>query len=202
VTTLTNNESYASVPNLADELRLRSTRSQPHRRGVALSLGIALALAGTTTGITSVPQVRPETLRQIRNLTSTEPSGVADLGSEIPTSTRASETPAEMVQKLRDMTGLTWAQLAQLFGVSRRAVHNWANGGRMNARHAELLGQLERTVRDLPGSDAASRRASLLAAGDDGLSIFDRLRGRRASDSSDISGTPFGPEQLIGALHD
>jgi DNA-binding transcriptional regulator YiaG len=110
-------------------------------------------------------------------------------------------TQAAEVRWLHEASGLTWEQLGRMFGVSRRAVHLWANGGRMNAANAELLGQLVAVVRELPG-DADERRSVLLAPGTDGTSIVDQLRARNRSDARDISGTPFRPEELLGARHD
>ena len=39
---------------------------------------------------------------------------------------------ADELRWLKAHSGLTWEQLGKAFGVSRRAVHLWANGGRMN----------------------------------------------------------------------
>jgi hypothetical protein len=98
------------------------------------------------------------------------------------------------------MSGLTWDQLGKLFGVSRRAVHHWTVGGRMTARNADLLGELSRLVRSLPAADPATRRAILLAPGEDGYSAFDRIRARQAASSSDVSAPPFSPDQLLGTV--
>ena len=74
------------------------------------------------------------------------------------------DTPYELGE-LRRLTGLTWDALARVFGVSRRAVHLWANGGRMkdaNARQlAGLLAQArtERAEKGLP--PLASRRGRI-----------------------------------------
>jgi len=108
------------------------------------------------------------------------------------------DTPAEEIRWLHVVSGLTWEQLGRVFGVSRRAVHLWANGRRMNSTNAELLGQLVAVVSELPGGTADARRAALLAAGTDGSSLVDRLRARNRSDARDVTGTPFRPEELLG----
>jgi DNA-binding transcriptional regulator YiaG len=72
------------------------------------------------------------------------------------------DTPYE-IGELRRLTGMTWDALARVFGVSRRAVHLWANGGRMKDANArQLLGLLaqvraERAGKGLPA--LAPRRA-------------------------------------------
>jgi hypothetical protein len=111
------------------------------------------------------------------------------------------DTHQNDVQWLHRESGLTWDQLGRIFGVSRRAVHLWATGGRMNASHAETLAELLAIVRTLPASNRADRRAALLAQDATGRSVLDRLRNRHAS-GGDVAGTPWSPEQLLGARHD
>lgn len=129
----------------------------------------------------------------------TAPPAAAD-ESVVTNAHRASQ--AEEVRWLHGVSGLTWEQLGRVFGVSRRAVHLWANGRRMNSTNAELLGQLVAVVRELPGGTADARRAALLAPGKDGSSLVDRLRARNRSDARDVTGTPFRPEELLGVRRD
>lgn len=107
-------------------------------------------------------------------------------------------TSATLVRRLWDASGLTGEQLARLFGVSRRAVHLWASGGRMNAANHEWLAHLTAVVDALPGHTSAQRRAALLAPREHGVSLFDRLRSEHSSSDSDISGTPWRPGDLLG----
>lgn len=91
------------------------------------------------------------------------------------------DSTASAVRILRDISGLTWEQLAKLFSVSRRAVHLWATGKTMNAGHQELLSDLLRIVRALPGNSPAERRLALLRPGKATASIYDQLRMDRAN---------------------
>lgn len=91
------------------------------------------------------------------------------------------DSTAAAVRALRNMSGLTWEQLAKLFSVSRRAVHLWATGKTMNAGHEELLSDLLRIVHALPGSSPAERRLALLRPGKAIASIYDQLRMDRAN---------------------
>jgi DNA-binding transcriptional regulator YiaG len=108
---------------------------------------------------------------------------------------------AELVQSLRDRSGLTWDQLARLFGVSRRAVHAWATGARLNAYHQELLTELTRLVAAIDTGNPQHNRDRLLAPRQGALSLFDEIRARRARQSSDTTGM-LPAAQLLGALHD
>lgn len=112
-----------------------------------------------------------------------------------------SSTPADDIRWLHASSGLTWEQLGRAFGVSRRAVHHWANGGRLNAANAEILAYLVALVRSLPAHTADQRRALLLAPTDQGPSVIDRLRSRQRTTAQDALGNPFAPEELVGALH-
>jgi hypothetical protein len=96
------------------------------------------------------------------------------------------ESTSQQIRMLRDFSGLTWGQLARLFAVDRRSLHMWANGGRLNARNAELLAEALRIVRSVAigaGSPEATR-AALLAQGAEG-SIFDQLMAK--ADSREVS---------------
>lgn len=109
-------------------------------------------------------------------------------------------TSADLVRRLRADSGLTWEQLAKLFGVSRRAVHLWANGGRMNAANIEHLSRLlDLLAAEHSGLTSEQRRAALLGPQASGRSRFDELRGAHASGDGDVSGTPWPPRALLEA---
>ncbi len=107
---------------------------------------------------------------------------------------------AELVRGLWERSGLTWDQLARLFGVSRRAMHAWATGARPNAYHQELLAELTQLVAGIDTGDPRRNRELLLAPRPGRPSLFDELRARHAVQASDITGT-LSPAQLLGALH-
>lgn len=101
---------------------------------------------------------------------------------------RPESVPAARVRQLKAESGLTWDQVSRLFGVSRRAVHLWAAGARMNFRHEELLTYLEQVIDTIDTADPASNRATLMSpstAG--GHSLFQRLVMRS---------NPIGPSDI------
>ena len=61
-------------------------------------------------------------------------------------------------------------------------MHLWANGGKMNAAHAEALSAILQVVRNLPGSGSIDPREALLRPGAGGRSMYDELRDRFAPD--------------------
>lgn len=103
--------------------------------------------------------------------------------------TTAATIPAARLTRLKADTGLTWDQIARLFGVSRRAVHQWAVGGRMSSANTELLALLERTlVTDVPAVNTLARRTSVFAADPTGQTPFERGLGLRATQNPPVSG--------------
>ncbi|WP_142305494.1 hypothetical protein [Mycobacterium intracellulare] len=116
-----------------------------------------------------------------------------------------SRSDQEEITWIKERSGLTWDQLGKVFGVSRRAVHMWANGGRLNESNARRLREFSATIRaiesETPGPTTPDAvRGHLLEVGPDGLSIVDRLRRERSVGPS--WGAPFGPERLVGAVRD
>ena len=98
-----------------------------------------------------------ETLMQQRSSATDEPQQVT--GRDIVT--------------LYELSGLTYKQLAAVFGVSERSLHMWANGTTRPAqRHVERLSRLIDTVRALEGTDTSSRRAAVLYTPPGGISLY------------------------------
>lgn len=105
---------------------------------------------------------------------------------------------------IKENSGLTWDQLGKVFGVSRRAVHMWANGGRLNEANARRLWEfasiIQRLKTETPEATPETIRARLNQVEVDGYSIVGRLRQERSGGPS--WGAPFGPERLIDAIRD
>lgn len=87
----------------------------------------------TSLSVSGWPESKFERLENIKIVTllviSSPPSG------EAPTTGVCSGT----LQKLHSELGLTWDQIARYFGVSRRSVHSWVNGGRISAANEEAI---------------------------------------------------------------
>lgn len=121
-----------------------------------------------------------------------------------PVVTETSRTDRDEISWIKANSGLTWDQLGKVFGVSRRAVHMWSNGGRLNESNARRLREFSAVVKELqssiPGTTPDDMRAKLLDVGSDGLSVVDRLRRERSSGPT--WGMPVGPEHLIRAIRE
>lgn len=90
------------------------------------------------------------------------------------TKSRRTSSNAERIVELKERTGLTWEQVAELFGVSKRAVMMWRSGNRMNAANEQRLSQF---LHHLPEGPPAAVRDWLFTPGEGGLTPFDRAVG-------------------------
>jgi len=83
---------------------------------------------------------------------------------------------AALVLELHRLSGLTWAQLASIFDVDRRAIHFWAAGRPMNAPNSERVAAVLALVRRVSLGDASATRAFLLTPTASGIVPIDALR--------------------------
>lgn len=211
----------SSVPQMADS-RTSSTAARGVAVVIASSALVAGCLAGTVVPASWRPQHEPLGIDVGLGLgllttatTAPAAASVVAAGEALRSSTRAEaaashEAPAgaetatlsdqEEVLWLKNHSGLTWDQLGRVFGVSRRAVHLWANGGRMNEGNAAVLREFSRVVRSIAAIEPDAVRAALLAVPADGYSVVDSFRRRHAA--GDSPGQPFAVHELLGALSD
>lgn len=94
----------------------------------------------------------------------------------VPSGLDSPPTTAALVLELRRLSGLTWDQLASVFGVDRRSVHFWAAGRPLNAANAEKLAAVLALVRRMAVGDARSTRTLLLTPTPSGVVPLDALR--------------------------
>lgn len=81
--------------------------------------------------------------------------------------------PASKLKAFKQRSGLTWDQVARLFGVSKRAALLWRSGGAMSARHEERLAHLTAQLAEFDTGDCDQTRAELLTVRD-GIAPYQR----------------------------
>lgn len=113
---------------------------------------------------------------------------------DVPAAVRSDQ---DEVLWVKENSGLTWDQLGKVFGVSRRAVHLWANGGRMNEANAEVLRNFGAAVAAHQGGSPELTRAALLAHEGDFDSIVDTFRRAQVRSAGQAIGAPFAPEEMV-----
>ena len=200
-----------AVPDNLTQRGNEKTWSEPGRPVQNLGVGL-LALMMTTTGVPATPVLDSQIICEgstgtwLDNEQTTRLySGISPFAPSITFSTVADAAPdkpqppstAESVRRLHADSGLTWEQLARLFGVSRRAVHHWASGGRMNALNEEQLSEMHDIISRLPSGNPAERRSLILATPPEGPSIFEKLKSRQPH-SEILQVAAYTPESLIG----
>lgn len=75
-------------------------------------------------------------------------------------------SPQGSVKYIYEASGLTWDQLARAFGVSKRAILQWASGAKLSARNLEQVHRFRVMVDEVDGPSPESRRDALLAGGE------------------------------------
>jgi len=103
----------------------------------------------------------------------------------------AAGTTQQAIAELRRISGLTWEQLAELFGVSRRSVHFWASGHPLSANNEERLRQALAVIRAMDRGFAMSNRAALLE-GQPGGRALDLLKQQRFGEAGRLLGKGVG----------
>jgi len=161
--------------------------SRLHAGATALVLGVSVWTAVIAPSVTHVEPA----------------SHFSDDLTSVRASTPTRATDRERVEELYARSGLTWDQLGKLFGVSRRAVHHWATGGKLSSANAATLAELSAFLKARPDLAAPQMRKAFFEPDHHGRSIIDRLRAEQASPlSGDVSGTHLRPEQLAGSLNE
>lgn len=115
--------------------------------------------------------------------------GWTNSGDPIKSSTGESRSFTDAVLEVRRRSGLTWEQLASLFGVDRRSVHLWASGRPLSAQNGERLGRILAVVRGADRGTPSATKAWLSTPGPSGRTRLELLREGRF-DQIDMPGSP------------
>ena len=95
------------------------------------------------------------------------------------------ESTAEAIMEIRRRSGLTWQELAELFEVSRRSAHHWANGNPVSAGRERTIRRMLAAIRHLDRGSQVDTRALLLAVDQaTGVSTLDLLKTGRFDDAT------------------
>lgn len=110
----------------------------------------------------------------------------------------ANTKPAELVHELRRVSGLTWAQIAEVFKVSARAPYHWASGKTVSAENHARLGQVVTVLRFIDRGSAEENRNLLMSNARPGKTYLDLLCGGqyeliRAHAGEGVGRPSFGP---------
>ncbi len=99
----------------------------------------------------------------------------------------------ELLDEVKDASGLTWDQIARLMGVSRRSVHLWLSGRPLSAENEERLHTIREIVRSVGGRSQVEVRSKLLDKSG-GASVLDLLAA-----GDDANATTLARDRAVAA---
>ncbi len=108
-------------------------------------------------------------LQRIQHVDSTSP-GPASVKANAP----ANRNPARAIFEIRRRAGLEWDELSDLFGVSRRIIHHWANGKKPPPDQEDKIHRTLNVLRHLDEGGQRATRERLMET-INGLSLFELL---------------------------
>lgn len=79
---------------------------------------------------------------------------------------------SKQICDLKQSTGLTWEQIAQLFGVTRRAVHFWVEGGNLSPVSESRLRNIRQLITSMGTTGPIDTRAALFRVDSKGISLY------------------------------
>ena len=110
------------------------------------------------------------------------------------------QSPAELVQEFKRISGLTWAQVASVFEVSARAPFDWASGKPVNAKNHEKLALAVAAIRVIDRGTADENRNLLLSEAGSGRTYLDLFRSGEFDSAQDLAGEGSGRPSFGQAL--
>jgi transcriptional regulator with XRE-family HTH domain len=115
---------------------------------------------------------------------------------------RADHGPNAQIRALKVASGLTWAQFAGLFGVTRRAVHFWVEGGRMSADHLARLERIRLVLDRLGGGTSVEARSALFTVDETGRTPFASLvaEAHRSEERQRAEAAALGFEESLSGV--
>ncbi|MFJ4988152.1 hypothetical protein ACIP9H_30680 [Streptomyces sp. NPDC088732] len=109
---------------------------------------------------------------------------------------------SDLVKMIHDESGLTWEQIGKAFNVSRRSVHLWASGRRINARHSEMIMELAQVIRSAPVDEPALVRAWLYGAEPGQPSPMEAFQAHHRREGTPLQGAGYTSSELLGGEAD
>lgn len=152
-----------------------------NKAGTSFMLGLCLTLPAQ--GHTSSNPEEPSSLRRFESTTAGPRLARSDT----------------VIARIRQLSGLTWEQLAQVCGTSRRTLHLWASGRRMHTANEERLLRILGILQHIDGGSSDQNRRRLLEVQGDGTRIVDLIaRGLLDEAAEAVDLVPDSPPAATG----
>ena len=108
---------------------------------------------------------------------------------------------AKSVRSLHARSGLTWSELAPIFGVSRRTLYNWSTGSHVSSMHARAIAAVVNAIYQIDAGSPQLTRSRLLAPAEDGSTLYAKLIQWQPRKQS-MSGPAHRPSELMSNTPD
>jgi hypothetical protein len=90
---------------------------------------------------------------------------------------------------IRNLTGLTFEDIAPLVGVSRRSLHHWLAGGTISARKERRFRELADALRAIDRAAGDATRQRLFTRLSGGARLYDLLAAGKFAEASSLAGS-------------
>lgn len=103
-------------------------------------------------------------------------------------------SPAALVQEFKRLSGVTWAQVSKIFGVSARAPFDWAAGKVVSEKNHKLLGQAVVVLRYIDRGIGEENKRLILSEAENGQLYIDLFEGGQFNRIKELAGR--GPGRI------
>jgi len=101
----------------------------------------------------------------------------------------------QLIREIREISGLTWTQLALVFDVDRRSLHFWTNGAAPTEHNATRLRHVAEVIRLHDQGNPKLTKKALTSSSSDGQSVVDMLALQRYAAAEAAAATPVDRPQ-------
>lgn len=169
---------------------------EAHEVSPAPQPGIAAPFARTQNVVLYLPELRSVFLR--KQLFESSSASAASTVSV--TVQPVDQSPAELVQEFKRLSGLTWAQVASVFGVSSLPPFDWAFGKPVNAKNHEKLVSAVEVLRYIDRGASEDNRNLLLSEAVSGQTYLKLLKSAQFEIVRKIAGNGEGRPSFVQKL--
>lgn len=155
--------------------------------------GIAAPFAERTTYIISVQDAAHLSKRQqFLSGSSTEGARISFTASIPEGESHSERSPSELIVELKRLSGLTWAQISDVFDVDSRALHYWKAGKPVSAENHQKLGSATAMLRFIDRGTAEENKLLLLSKARYGKTLLELVKAGEFQTVMDLAGKGAG----------
>ncbi len=160
------------VPTICAAIALTPTGSYAHNTATPIPDVVAPFSNSQTYALSLGNAVRIFELRKYLSSSSADQARVSIVVSK----TENKQTPSESIQEIRRLTGITYLQISEIFGVSSRAVYDWLAGKPIASAHHQRIGEVNAVLRFIDRGAATENKNLIFNDSGNGVTYFELLK--------------------------